>query len=77
MIIRSFLLGTGMIIFVLGLMLFPLPGPFGIPTMTIGLSIMLKASNRVKRLTLRLVHRNRHSSRIWRNTRSLFKRFRR
>jgi hypothetical protein len=76
-IIRSFLLGTGMVIFVLGMLLFPLPGPFGIPTMAIGLSIMLKASNRVKRLTLRLVHRNRHSSRIWQRMRSLYKRFRR
>jgi hypothetical protein len=66
-----------MTIFVLGVMLFPLPGPFGIPTMAIGLSIMLKASNKVKRLTLRLVHRNRHSSRIWHSMRSLYKLLRR
>lgn len=76
MIIRSFLLSVGMIIFVLGIMLFLFPGPFGIPTMAIGLSIMLKASNTVKRLTLRLVHKNRHSSRIWYSMRSLYKRLR-
>ncbi len=76
MVVRSLLLSAGMIIFLLGIMLFLVPGPFGIPTMAIGLSIMLKASNTVKRLTLRLVRRNRHSSRLWYRMRNLYKRFR-
>ncbi|MBX3630789.1 MAG: hypothetical protein KF908_12965 [Nitrosomonas sp.] len=76
MIIRSLLLSLGVIIFVLGIMLFLVPGPFGIPTMAIGLSIMLKASDTVKRITLRLIHKNRHSSRIWYSMRNLYKRFR-
>ena len=76
MIIRSVLLSAGMIIFILGLVLFPMPGPFGIPTMAIGLTIMLKASDRVKRIVIRLVHKNKHSSQIWRSTRKLFKRLR-
>ena len=63
-----------MVVFVIGVILFPMPGPFGIPTMVIGLSIMLKASDRVKRLTIRLVHKNRHSSRFWRIIRNLHKR---
>ena len=65
MIIRTFLVSLGLIIFLLGIILFPLPGPFGIPTMMIGMTIMLKASNKVKRIVLRLAHRNNHSSQIW------------
>ncbi|HNP26916.1 MAG TPA: PGPGW domain-containing protein [Nitrosomonas sp.] len=76
MIIRALLTAIGMIIFVIGIILFPMPGPFGIPTMAVGLSIMLKASNRVKRTTISLVHKNRHSSRLWRKIRGLYKRIR-
>ncbi|MCB1985540.1 MAG: hypothetical protein KDF49_08925 [Nitrosomonas sp.] len=76
MIKRAVLMSVGTVVFVIGVILFPLPGPFGIPTMVIGLSIMLKASNRVKRLTIRLVHKNRHSSRFWRKIRGLHKQIR-
>lgn len=62
-----------MVIFIIGLILFPMPTPIGLPIMVIGLSIMLKASNQVKRLTVRLVHKNRHSSHFWRKIRNLHK----
>jgi len=65
-----------MIVFIIGIILFPMPGSFGIPTMVFGLSIMLEASSRVKRLTVRLVHKNRHSSYFWRKIRDLHKRIR-
>ncbi|SFK61273.1 hypothetical protein SAMN05216302_101087 [Nitrosomonas aestuarii] len=67
---------VGIIIFVMGIILFPMPGPFGIPTMAVGFSIMLKTSDRIKRTTIRLVHKNRHSSRLWRRMRGLYKRIR-
>jgi len=69
-------MATGMLIFIIGIILFPMPGPFGMPVMTIGLSIMLKASNQVKRLTIRLVHKNNYSSRLWRKIRGAHKRIR-
>lgn len=76
MIIRSLLISMGMLIFAVGSVLFFLPGPFGLPTMAIGLTIMLKASDKVKRLTLRLVHRYPYSSRLWRKIRLKLKYFR-
>lgn len=74
MIIRTFLMATGMIIFIIGLILFPMPAPLGLPVMAIGLSIMLKASNQVKRITIRLVRKNSHSNQLWRKVRQLSKR---
>ena len=74
MIVRTFLMATGMIIFIIGLILFPMPAPLGLPVMAIGLSIMLKASNQVKRFTIRLVRKNSHSNHLWRKVRHLSKR---
>jgi hypothetical protein len=48
-----------------------LPVPLGLPTMVIGLSIMLKASNQIKRTVIRLFKKNRHSSHVWRKVRAL------
>jgi undecaprenyl-diphosphatase len=38
-------MSIGSTIFIFGLILFPLPVPFGLPTMILGLSIMFKASD--------------------------------
>ncbi|MCB1949908.1 MAG: hypothetical protein H6940_13250 [Burkholderiales bacterium] len=76
MIKRTLLMGAGTVIFVIGVILFPLPGPFGLPTMAIGLTILLKTSNRIKRLTVNLVHKNRFSSALWRKVRNYHKRIR-
>ncbi|SEM80194.1 PGPGW domain-containing protein [Nitrosomonas marina] len=76
MIKRTLLTGVGTIIFVFGIVLFPLPGPFGLPTMAIGLTILLKASNRIKRLTINLVRKNRLTSALWRKTREFHRRIR-
>lgn len=76
MLKRVALTSTGGIIFIIGLILFPMPVPLGIPTMIIGLSIILKGSNRAKRLTINLIKKNRYSNQLWRKTRDLQKRIR-
>lgn len=62
---------TGSVVFVVGMILFPLPVPFGLPTMIVGLSIMLKASNDVKRLIIRLFKLHPRTEKLWRNVRAL------
>jgi|GEM_PF-4667273 len=49
MLKKTILMSVGGTVFVAGLILFPLPVPLGLPTMVVGLSIMLKASNKIKR----------------------------
>lgn len=73
MITRTILMATGMIIFFIGIILFPMPAPLGLPIMAIGLSIMLKASNQIKRFTIRLVRKNNYSNDLWRKVRRLSK----
>ncbi len=74
MLKRAALTSTGGVIFIIGLILFPMPVPLGIPVMIIGLSIILKASNRAKRLAISLFKKNRYSHQLWRKTRNLHKR---
>jgi len=47
----------GMIIMAIGVVIVPLPGPFGIPIIFLGLVIILRSSRWVKRQFLQLVHR--------------------
>jgi len=65
MLKKSLLLTVGSIIFVIGMILFPLPVPFGLPTMILGLAIMFKASNKVKRKVIRLLDKNHHTRKAW------------
>lgn len=76
MLKRVALTSIGGIIFIIGLILFPMPVPLGIPIMIIGLSIILKGSNRAKRLAINLIKRNRYSNQLWRKTRDLHKHIR-
>lgn len=76
MLKRVALTSTGGIIFTIGLILFPMPVPLGIPIMIIGLSIILKGSNKAKRLVINLIKKNRYSNQLWRKTRDLHKRIR-
>lgn len=76
MLKKSLLMTVGGIIFVAGMILFPLPVPLGLPTMIIGLSIMLKASHKVKRIMIKLFNKNRHSKQVWRKGRALHRRIR-
>ncbi|WP_231383617.1 hypothetical protein [Methylobacter luteus] len=71
MLKKSLLMTTGSVVFVVGMILFPLPVPFGLPTMIVGLSIMLKASNDVKRLIIRLFKLHPRTEKLWRNVRAL------
>ncbi|MDF1583245.1 MAG: hypothetical protein RQ733_12885 [Methyloprofundus sp.] len=65
MVKKSLLLMLGSIIFVIGMILFPLPVPFGLPTMVVGLAIMFKASNKVKRRVIKLFDKNQYSRKAW------------
>ncbi|MBE0469454.1 MAG: hypothetical protein IBX55_08130 [Methyloprofundus sp.] len=65
MVKKTLLLVLGSIIFVIGMILFPLPVPFGLPTMVVGLAIMFKASNKVKRRVIKLFDKNQHSRKAW------------
>ena len=76
MLKRVALTSTGGIIFIIGLILFPMPVPLGIPIMIIGLSIILKGSNKAKRLVINLIKKKRYSNQLWRKTRDLHKRIR-
>lgn len=69
MIKKTLLLTIGGIIFVIGMILFPLPVPFGLPTMIVGLAIMFKASNEVKRRVIKLFDKNRHTRKAWQKAR--------
>lgn len=69
MLKKSLLLTLGAIIFVIGMILFPLPVPFGLPTMIIGLAIMFKASNKVKRRVIKLFDKNPYTRKAWQKAR--------
>ena len=69
MIKKSLLLTLGCIIFIIGVILFPLPIPFGLPTMIVGLAIMFKASNKVKRRAIKLFDKNKHTRNAWQKAR--------
>jgi predicted membrane channel-forming protein YqfA (hemolysin III family) len=71
MLKKPIMMTIGGVTFITGMILFPLPVPFGFPTMIIGLSIMLKASHKVKRTLIRWFKKNRHSEKIWRKSREL------
>jgi len=70
MLKKSLLLGIGSVTFIIGMILFPLPVPLGLPVMLIGLAIMFKASNKVKRKIIRLADQHHHSRKIWQKFRN-------
>jgi hypothetical protein len=46
---------VGLVLMVIGVVITPLPGPFGVPVILLGLIILLRSSMWVKRLFMRLV----------------------
>jgi len=70
MLKKTLLLSCGSLVFVIGMILFPLPVPLGLPTMILGLGIMFKASNKVKRLVIRLSNKNPYSQKVWQKIRA-------
>jgi len=65
MLKKSILLTVGGTLFIIGVILFPLPVPLGLPTMILGLAFMFKASNKVKRKVIRLLDKNHHTRKLW------------
>ncbi len=70
MLKKSLLLGVGGLIFIIGMILFPLPVPLGLPTMIIGLAMMFKASNRVKRNVIRRANHYPQTRALWQKIRA-------
>ena len=62
----------GSVIFVMGMIIFPLPVPvpFGLPTMILGLTIMFKASNKVKRRVLQLLDKTHRTRMVWKKVKT-------
>ena len=50
---RSALVFAGVLVVILGLLIGPLPGPGGIPVVTLGLVLILRGSWKAKRLFIR------------------------
>jgi len=48
----------GVVLMAIGVVITPLPGPFGVPVILLGLIILLRSSMWVKRLFMRLVKRH-------------------
>jgi len=69
MVKKTLLMAAGSTIFIIGMVLFPLPVPFGLPTMIVGLSLMFKASDKVKRSTLKLFNKYPYSRNAWQKVR--------
>ncbi len=70
MLKKTLLMMSGSIIFLIGMVLFPLPVPFGLPIMIIGLAIMFKASNKVKRKVIRLSGKHPQTQKAWQKIRN-------
>ena len=49
---------AGILLMALGVVISPLPGPFGLPLVLIGLVLLLRSSTWVKRHFVRLVHKH-------------------
>jgi len=56
-VLRLALIGAGVLTVLLGIVIAPLPGPFGVPVMAVGLIIILRNSYRAKRWFVRAVRR--------------------
>ncbi|WP_305910033.1 hypothetical protein Q9L42_002360 [Methylomarinum sp. Ch1-1] len=69
MLKKSLLMAIGASIFCIGMILFPLPLPLGLPTMLVGLAIMFKASDSVKRKVIRWSDKNHHTRKAWQKVR--------
>jgi len=69
--LKKSLLMIGSVIFFIGMILFPLPVPFGLPIMIVGLAIMFKASNKVKRKVIRLTDKYPYSQQLWQKIRAI------
>jgi hypothetical protein len=54
---RWALVGGGGLVVVLGILVAPLPGPGGVPVVTLGLVLILRGSYRAKRIFIRAHHR--------------------
>ena len=52
-IVRWFLIAIGLVLVVLGFLMAPLPGPFGIPVTLAGLILVLRTSFRLRRVFIR------------------------
>ena len=50
-------MALGFLVIVLGILIAPLPGPGGVPVITLGLVLVLRASYGAKRLFVRALHR--------------------
>ncbi len=55
--LRMALIAAGVLTILLGIIIAPLPGPFGVPVMAVGLIIVLRNSYRAKRWFVRAVRR--------------------
>jgi len=69
MIKKTLLMSVGTVVFIIGLIIFPLPLPFGIPIMIIGLSLMFKASDKVKRIAIKRFNKHAYSRYTWQKVR--------
>ena len=69
MIKKTLFMSIGGTLFIIGMILFPLPVPLGIPVMIIGLSLMFKASDKLKRKAIRLFDNHPHSRNAWQKIR--------
>jgi len=49
---------TGSLLIIVGIILFPLPVPFGLPCMILGAILVMKSSFRAKRYIIRSGHHN-------------------
>ncbi len=65
MLKKSILMTIGILVFVIGMILFPLPVPFGLPIMIVGMAIMFKASDRFKRKVVRWSWNNVYARIVW------------
>lgn len=54
-VIKLIMMGLGILLMAVGVVVTPLPGPFGVPIIVVGLIILLRSSTSVKRQFVKLV----------------------
>ncbi len=74
MVKKTLLLSSGGLIFLIGMITFPMPVPIGLPLMIIGMTIMLRTSPTARKKFIKLARRNPHTHKVWRRARSYRKR---
>jgi len=55
-VLKLLMSALGVVLMAVGVVITPLPGPFGVPVILLGLIILLRSSMWVKRLFVKLVH---------------------